>query len=524
MKKVIGIIILLCIFLYEVAFGQGFVNNGAYLNLTSGVTVYVDGSAGHYTNQNNGLINSSTLGGTLAITGNWINNASNVAFFNDGVTTNLLGANQTIDGTNSTAFYNLNLVGTGTKSLAISTTVGGQSIFTGILALNNRPLDLNSNQLKITNSSGLAITNTTGYIISETNLATNPSFVRWYMRNTLGAHVIPFGVSGSVIPFTFNVVAAMSATTAYVDVSTRATSLPNNAPWAGATNVSAVSHMHNPTLGGDGSIETIIDRWWDITPSHPVIANVTFSYRASENTLGALYQTGLIGAQHWSGNNWENPIGSGEAVTSGIGVVTANGLSDFSPYVLSSVVAHLPIIELISFEATCENEQVKLTWCTATETNNDFFTIEYSTNGINYLPMANVSGSGTINTKKNYSYIVENTLTEANYFRLKQTDFDGKTKTYQVIYSENCKDLENDFTITNNCGSNLDIIVNTKTYENYYLTIYNSLGQILKENNIVGKIGYNKFPIDTKNLTDGVYYVSLTNSKKVITKKVIFAN
>ena len=523
MKKIIAILFLLCVLLYGVVFGQGFVNNGAHLNLTSGVTVYVDGLAGHYTNQNNGLINSSTLGGTVAITGNWINNATNVAFVNDGVTTNLLGANQIIGGTNSTSFYNLNLVGTGTKSLAVSTSVGGQSTLTGVLALGNRPLDLNSNQLEITNSSVLAITNTTGYIISETNLGINPSVVRWDIGNKLGAYIIPFGVSGSLIPFTFNVVAAMSATTAYVNVCTRATSLPNNLPWTGATNVSAVSHMHNPTLGGDGSVQTVIDRWWNITPSHSVTANVTFSYRGIENTLGALYQTGLIGAQHWSGNNWGTPIGSGVAVTSGIGVVTAIGLSNFSPYVLSSVVAPLPI-ELVSFDAICENEHMKLAWCTATETNNDFFTLEYSTDGTNYLPMANISGSGTINTKKNYSYTVENNLTDVNYFRLKQTDFDGITKTYQVIYSENCKDLENDFTITNNCGSNLDFIVNTKTNENYDLTISNSLGQVLREYAIIVKIGYNKFPIETTNLSDGVYYVSLSNSKKIITKKVVFAN
>lgn len=509
-------------------YSQGLINNGAQIHLSSGVTVYVNGTSGHYTNQSGGLINNISTGGTLAIVGNWYNNANNVAFNNDGSTTVLLGASQTIGGSNSTAFYNLNLLGTNTKSLAIATTtVGGQTTRTGILSMGTRPLDLNGNQLNVTNASNSAITNSSGYIISETDVAVNPSIVRWVMGNSTGAHVIPFGVAGSLIPLTFNITSAMSATTAYVDVSTRATNNASNTPWAGTSNVSAVSQMFDPLLGVDGSVQAVIDRWWNISPSHSVIANVTFSYRGSENTLMAPYQTGIIGAQHWTGSYWDFPVGSAIAVTTGIGSVTANGLSSFSPYVLGSIVAPLPI-ELINFEYKCNNSKPLLKWCTLTENNNHYFSIYHSVDGINYNNIGTILGSGTTSSKTCYQYLINNNidLNQINYFKLSQTDFDKITKSFNAINSEPCNELVDNISIISDGTQNLAIEINSLTDTKYELTLINSLGQMMMSYSVSVNKGYNHIPVNTSNLSNAMYCVSVLNSsnERTVTKKVIISN
>src|SRR5258706_505051 len=193
----------------------------------------------------------------------------------------------------------------------------------GELNLNQFVLTALSNNTGAINRNG---TTTLGYIKSESNLAVNPSIVQWNLGTSNGAYVIPFGVSSTeFIPLTFQKTAGNSN----IRFSTRATSTTANTPWAGASSVAAVANMNR--YGGDSSVTSVIDRWWDITAMsgyNSVTANVTFSYRAAENTLPVSppYRTGPIAAQHWNGSSWDPPACSScnSGVTSGIGTGTGS--------------------------------------------------------------------------------------------------------------------------------------------------------------------------------------------------------
>ena len=100
--------------------------------------------------------------------------------------------------------------------------------------------------------------------------------------------------------------------------------------------------------------------------------------------------------------------------------------SDGDYYTLGSQeIAALPIT-LLYFEAqqTKQNE-VLLTWSTADESNNSFFTIERSSNGLDFVPIARLDGAGNSTTVLNYQYIDLLPLNGLNFYRLKQTDFSG---------------------------------------------------------------------------------------------------
>jgi hypothetical protein len=113
----------------------------------------------------------------------------------------------------------------------------------------------------------------------------------------------------------------------------------------------------------------------------------------------------------------------------------------YGNYVLSitsgATCSSLPI-ELVSFQGQNKSKYNNLTWVTATESRNDFFQIERSTDGINWNNIANIKGAGTVSTPSFYSFkdytFINNVI---NYYRLKQVDFD-KTSTYSnIIYIEN---------------------------------------------------------------------------------------
>jgi hypothetical protein len=66
------------------------------------------------------------------------------------------------------------------------------------------------------------------------------------------------------------------------------------------------------------------------------------------------------------------------------------------------------------------NNKVDITWSTATETNNKYFTIERSANGTDFVAIGTVNGAGTSSSVNNYSFVDINPLTGVSYYRLTQ--------------------------------------------------------------------------------------------------------
>ena len=90
-------------------------------------------------------------------------------------------------------------------------------------------------------------------------------------------------------------------------------------------------------------------------------------------------------------------------------------------------------IELSIFTATQDGENILFEWETATETNNDFFTIEQSFDGVSFHEVAQIDGAGTTSVSNSYDYSLPITHNGLLYFRLKQTDYNGEFSYSDVI-------------------------------------------------------------------------------------------
>ena len=93
-------------------------------------------------------------------------------------------------------------------------------------------------------------------------------------------------------------------------------------------------------------------------------------------------------------------------------------------------------VDLLDFTANKVGEEVLLEWITLSEINSDYFTIERTTNGVDFKPILMHSGAGNSDRKRVYQMIDEKPMAGNNYYRLRQTDYDGKTETYniEVVY------------------------------------------------------------------------------------------
>lgn len=90
-------------------------------------------------------------------------------------------------------------------------------------------------------------------------------------------------------------------------------------------------------------------------------------------------------------------------------------------------------IELVHFDAVPTGNKVEVNWTTASEINNEFFTVERSFDGATFERLGSVSGAGISYSPIDYSYTDHHPGTGISYYRLTQTDRDGTEKTFTPV-------------------------------------------------------------------------------------------
>ena len=106
------------------------------------------------------------------------------------------------------------------------------------------------------------------------------------------------------------------------------------------------------------------------------------------------------------------------------------GFTDYCPYYFNNVV--LPV-SLLEFDGHNDNNVNILHWKTASEINNDYFTLSRSRGGKNWTVIATVPGSGNSTSEVSYEYIDDSYINGINYYRLSQTDFNGASDTFDIV-------------------------------------------------------------------------------------------
>jgi hypothetical protein len=127
-------------------------------------------------------------------------------------------------------------------------------------------------------------------------------------------------------------------------------------------------------------------------------------------------------------------------------------VNGFSGFVMQTSVSVLPV-NLVSFMVKKQGQSAVLSWSTATELNTKDFTIQHSVDGIAWKAIAVLPAAGNSSSFHSYLYVDNNTVEGYNYFRILQTDINGK-----ITYSEmRVLKLSGDyapFTILNNLVNN----------------------------------------------------------------------
>jgi hypothetical protein len=363
----------------------------------------------------------------------------------------------------------------------------------------------------VNQTSSTGISRTAGHIICESQY----NRVKWMMGTGTGNYIVPFGYSTTAyLPLTFNKTTAGSSN---IDFATWGTN-SQNVPKPEASNNGSIPGVNDMTGKGD-SVTTAIDRFWDIHTSAPVTANLTFSYRAEENNT-TLLPMEHVDAQHWNGTSWDPPLqGTALGVVSGVGATTITGASNFSPWVLVHRPMPLPV-ELVRFNVEKKNDGVLAIWATATEVNNNYFTIQRSKNGLNFTDIAKVPAGKDGQTLQKYSYLDTEPFPGKSYYRLRQTDFDGSYDFSDVRMIEWDGTLHT-FAIYPNPVLNGQFMVDFRTplESSAAIMIYDLMSRILFTDRIAQ--GIQKHTINF-NPAAGVYIIKIISTDRTLQQTITF--
>jgi len=361
------------------------------------------------------------------------------------------------------------------------------------------------------------------YNILQYNLATATTAITVpYLSNTL--EQLPL----TIIPSAAGV-GAGNIKFASIVAPTRATGWDNTGyvP-SGVANMGSLNITNNS--------DKTIDRFWIIDANGYTTkpaGTLNFTYIDAEwatNGTNVIVEANLQ-AQRYNTtiNDWDGflgflPAGTINTTNNTVTGVTVTAANFFRAWTLNDNSRPLPI-ELLNFEYNCINDETLLEWCTSSETNNQYFTIEQSIDGINFTTLATVNGNGTSNQKNCYQYLVNTNQEVLTYYQLTQTDFDNSVKKLKLIAVQPCNGKTDDITITNNGTKNVTLFLNSLIDSNDEFVIHNTLGQILVQQSLSTKKGKNEVNLNLNSLANSVYYITIVrNNESLTSKKIIITD
>lgn len=175
-------------------------------------------------------------------------------------------------------------------------------------------------------------------------------------------------------------------------------------------------------------------------------------------------------------------------------------------------------IELLSFTVKPENNTITISWATTSETNNNYFTVEKFDESNYYETVVIINGAGNSNSLLYYTAIDIDPSSGVSYYRLKQTDFDGKFSYSNLVKVDFEKSLDINIYPNPFITNATIMITDASQMNNYELRIYDVLGTEVMNTIIIKQLT----AIETNNLPSGIYsYNVFKNDKNIQSGKLI---
>lgn len=495
---------------YTLTVAGSFTNNERFTGNSGTLTI-----AGSLTNNDNFTANTSTVN----VTGSFTNNGT----FTANTGTFKFTGNGTIGGTNDISFYNLVTNSAGTVTL------GKNISITNALTMTSGKINLATYTVDIGIPGVLGLLLPTPGTINYTAGWMYGGKIKRYF----GIDILTIGSSSGLFP--------IGSATDYrpcwiANEGLLTTGGAITLSHTAIANSQAVNFMDN-TWSGGSAIRFISGSYWTMQ-AEGIAIGVSFSIRMkgtgfgpvnSVNDLSIAFSDGVVGSYSASGGTTSNPeINRTGIILSSLGIAAGSqGRGAPINFYMASKSGSSPLpISLLKFEGKLYNKMVDFSWTTASETNNNYFTVEKSADAFTFEKVIDIKGAGNSTTTLKYTATDDNPLTGVSYYRLKQTDFDGKYTYSNLVPIKNVTKINSDFNIYPN-PAKTDDILKIEFPEEFYgkdvlVNVYDALGNKVYSNKALASEWEDKMTISyLQNFKTGVYFVILNSDQASYNKRLI---
>lgn len=266
-----------------------------------------------------------------------------------------------------------------------------------------------------------------------------------------------------------------------------------------------------------GSIVTqTVDPLLDITASDPdgeSITTINLWYGIPGSGTAPTILTSVSGSANL---NYTHVFATGTYYYYGEIIEADGDISWTSPVWYTKTSNPLPV-ELLSFTGKHITKGNLLEWATASEINNDFFTIERSIDGINFAELAVVKGMGNTTTTTQYQLLDKNPAPGITYYKLRQTDYDGTCTWSPVIAVEWKQRVTSLQLLPNPNNGTFSILLPDEISDDAFIRIIDATSRTVSETH--GLTGQQEIRLD--GFAHGLYHVLLFSNETVTALKMI---
>lgn len=183
-------------------------------------------------------------------------------------------------------------------------------------------------------------------------------------------------------------------------------------------------------------------------------------------------------------------------------------------------ISPLPI-GLVDFTAQCNANNVVINWTTASEIDNNYFTIERSKDAFEFNSIGTIKGAGNSSDNINYSFTDTNPFAGEGYYRLKQTDYNGNSTTFNIVVTDCEPNVAPVFLHYNNQAGTITIDINSDMSAEYISCIYDEQGRRVSAQQFYHDKENRDYSIDVSSLRAGIYFMSLESAGNRTTQKFL---
>lgn len=182
-----------------------------------------------------------------------------------------------------------------------------------------------------------------------------------------------------------------------------------------------------------------------------------------------------------------------------------------------SFVCYKTAIELTRFVGEALPTGNNLLWTTASETNNDYFSLDRSADGIHFATVGNIDGAGTSLSNLEYAFLDNAAPAGISYYRLVQTDFNGNSTKSDVISVERRNNAQQTISVMPVPATDMVQISFGGDGGHSIISIYDATGRLVETQNAVG----NTHSLSVAHYTSGLYFVAIQTGTEIQTAKIV---